>query len=147
MVGQITLYIGAAAPDGFFLCDGAQYVTATYPLLSALCNGATNFNVPDLRGRMPIGVNATPYTLLSTGGAATHTLTVGEMPAHSHDLNIYSENSNQASQTGTITNELKSKPLTHYQPEIPSVIGNTGGGAAFNTVPPYLAVNYIIEHD
>src|SRR5690606_15176336 len=60
-------------------------------------DGSTTFNVPDLRGRVPVGLDnmgasdagrlAAANTLGGTGGAETHTLTVAEMPSHGHNGN------------------------------------------------------------
>jgi hypothetical protein len=84
--GVIKVFAGAAAPSGYLLCDGTSYLRATYPdLFTAIGTtfGAvdgTHFNVPDLRGRAPIGsgtgdaVDATAHTLGAKSGTEKHTL-------------------------------------------------------------------------
>jgi len=92
--GAINAYAGSIAPSGWLLCDGAAVSRATYADLFALIgttygagDGTSTFNVPNLKGRVAVGRDATQTefdVLGETGGAKTHTLTTGEMPSHSH---------------------------------------------------------------
>lgn len=75
-VGTITAFGGAVAPSGWLLCDGST-IGAGYTELIALVGA----NTPDLKGRFPIGDNAS-LNLLASGGSATITTT--QLPAHSH---------------------------------------------------------------
>ena len=98
-------FAGTAAPTGFLFCDGSQYGTAAYSGLFAAIGytyggSAGTFSVPDLRGRVPAGRDATNNVggsaqtlttltggggqLGATGGSQTHQLTEGQMPAHTH---------------------------------------------------------------
>ncbi|MBR3689739.1 MAG: tail fiber protein, partial [Eggerthellaceae bacterium] len=88
--GLIVPYAGATAPAGYLICDGASYSAEDYPeLYTAIGNtyggDDTTFNVPDLRGRVPLG-NSDAYALGATGGEEEHVLTVEEMPSHDHAL-------------------------------------------------------------
>jgi microcystin-dependent protein len=111
--GAITPFAGTATPTGtvnsvsaWLICNGASYGTATYPTLFNAIGytyggSGTAFNVPDLRGRMPMGagtgtgLNAsgtasptgtaqTARTVGAWGGEETHLLTTAETPAHTH---------------------------------------------------------------
>ncbi len=90
--GTMMPYAGASAPIGWLICDGASVLVADYPRLHAAIGYAwggagANFTLPDMVGRMPIGVGtlgADTYALADTGGAATHTLAEGEVPGHVH---------------------------------------------------------------
>lgn len=93
--GTINPYIGTTAPDGWLLCNGAQYDQADYPDLTAVLPGALKsgdvFNVPDMRGRMPVGVDPVNalFPLAETGGEIEHALTVSELPSHTHIQNSH----------------------------------------------------------
>lgn len=92
--GTILPWAGSlsTAPTGYLLSDGASYPEATYPTLFAVIGttyggGGGNFNVPDLRGRVPVGRNENGIFSTAVGnvvGEETHSLLVAEMPAHSH---------------------------------------------------------------
>jgi microcystin-dependent protein len=143
LTGEIKMWAGSGtvAPTGWIFCRGQALSKTFYPELYAVVGSiyapesGGNFYAPNLAAKMPIGAGGT-YALGSTGGEATHTLTVNEMPSHTH---AYSTNSATAQFTtggGTgmdirQTNNATSSP--------------TGGGAAHNNLPPYLAINFIIK--
>lgn len=95
--GAIIQFAGANEPEGWVFCDGqALNRTEFSALFSAIGtaygagDGSTTFNVPDYRGRVVVGRNASDAqfdTLGETGGAKTHTLSAAEMPSHSHGVN------------------------------------------------------------
>ena len=97
MAGIIQMFAGATAPDGWLICDGSAVSRTTYATLFAAIgttwgagNGSTTFNLPDLRGRAPIGAGTgsslTARTLGGKGGAETVKLTDDQsgLPAHTH---------------------------------------------------------------
>jgi len=99
--GTVLDFAGAAAPTGFLLCDGASYPQSTYPALYTALGGASspwgvsgaNFSVPDLRGRVSVGVGTgaslTARALAAIGGEETHTLSVAELASHAHVHNSH----------------------------------------------------------
>jgi microcystin-dependent protein len=143
--GAIIPFAGAAAPTDWLLCDGASLLRASYADLFALIGttygsaDGTHFNLPNLKGKIPVGLNASDTefdTLGETGGEKTHTLTATEMPAHSHNTTHY----NLGSGAGT-------NPTSQNGNTYPSVIASESAGSdtAHNNLQPYLVVNYIIK--
>lgn len=92
--GAIVAWPTSSAPSGWLLCDGAAVDRTTYAALFAVIgatygagDGSTTFNLPDLRGRVIVGLDAGQSefdALGEAGGAKAHTLTESEMPAHTH---------------------------------------------------------------
>ena len=155
--GMIQIFAGPTAPAGWLMCNGAEASRVTYADLFAeigtnygVGNGSTTFNLPDLRGRFPLGkddmgeVSAERVTaaqadaLGGVSGSETHTLTVDEMPAHDHELKVRaSGNSNR--RDGLMHTDSYNASLTHL------MIAHAGGDAAHNNMPPYQTLNYIIK--
>ncbi len=108
--GAILPYGGSSAPPGWLLCDGAAVSRTDYAaLFGAIAttygvgDGSTTFNLPNLKGRIPVGVDAGQGefdSLGETGGARTHTLSESEMPTHTHtqDSHNHTQNSHNHSQ-------------------------------------------------
>ena len=98
--GTIHSFAGLTAPAGFFLCNGASLVVATYPDLFnvigyAYGGAGANFNIPDTRGRVLAGADnmggaaagrLTGYTATTVGGEQTHVLITAELAAHNHGV-------------------------------------------------------------
>lgn len=90
--GIIMPFAGTVAPEGYLFCDGSAVSRMTYATLYAVIgdtsgagDGSTTFNLPDLGGRVPLGVSST-HLLGTTGGSETVTLTEQELPAHVHEV-------------------------------------------------------------
>jgi microcystin-dependent protein len=153
--GVISQWVGVATspPTGWLLCDGAAVSRTTYSALwDVLRNGgstspygngdgSTTFNLPNLKGRVPVGLDSSQSefdTLGETGGAKTHTLTVGEIPDHAHSGQIVFGTGSGGTSAVTITgNNPTSQPTTG------GVTVTTGG--AHNNLQPYIVTNYIIK--
>ena len=177
--GSILLFGGASAPSGFFMCDGTAISRTTYSVLFAVIgttygvgDGSTTFNLPDLRGRAPIGYGTgsglTTRTIGSHGGEETHLLTTPEIPSHTHtdsghthtdaghthgpgagSLFITSIGVNASIPVGggiPIGNTATTTATGSASIQTGTAnIQNTGGGCAHNNMQPWLAVNFIIK--
>ena len=108
--GIVSQFAGSTAPTGWMLCDGTAVSRTTYASLFAAIgttygagDGSTTFNLPNLRGRVPVGHDATQTefdALGESGGAKTHTLSVAEMPSHTHvqDAHTHVQNAHNHTQ-------------------------------------------------
>lgn len=127
MIGQIIIWPSTDLPEGVLLCDGSPFDTDFYPELHAVLG---NDELPDLRGRFVLG-EGNGHTIGQTGGSETHTLTIAEMPTHSHGY----------------TSALPSLS-TIVVPDEPSAVpgpGTTapeGGNQPHNNMPPYYVLVY-----
>ena len=168
-VGTIVATGRSSAPSGFVLCQGQSLSrTGTYANLFAAIGSSftptastTNFNVPDLRGRSPIGLlssNTAFNPLGKSAGEQTHRISVSEMPSHTHSLTgqtLSMTKSQSAWKTGapsdTGSNGGKSVAsgwsAGRYDDEVQIRGGTvgTGGGAAMSLLQPYQVVNYMIK--
>jgi microcystin-dependent protein len=149
--GIINLFAGPNAPLGYLFCDGSAISRSTYSNLFAVLgtiygngDGINTFNLPNLQGRVPVGLDtqvpATGYanTLGESGGEPTHTLTVNEMPSHSHSY-FNQSNSHQVAVSLTTTG-------TADDVNVDQTTGSTGGSQAHNNLQPYIVLNYIISY-
>lgn len=138
LTGEIKMYGGSSAPSGFLLCDGASYLRADYADLFAVIGtafgsvDANHFNVPDMRGRTPAGLDTTlggsyadrltsggsginGRTLGAAGGVETVTLYLANLPAHTHTLNHgHSGNSGSGGAHQHYVNLTTSTNGSHY---------------------------------
>ncbi len=152
IVGLIMPAVTSTPPYGTLLCDGTSYARADYPDLydaldAAYIVDASTFITPDLRDQFVLAAGPT-YAANSTGGAATHTQTVAEMPAHSHTTTPHSHAEITALPTPITIGAGVPAPSA-----IPGVgttglsgvtVDNEGGGAAMDILPPYYALRYVV---
>lgn len=139
---SIMWFVGAIIPDGWLLADGSIVSSDDYPdyaaaVDSSLVVSPSQVRLPDLVDRFPIGAGNI-YPVDDTGGETEHTLTVGEMPAHTHSYNVYSSNIDVEAAGAP-------DPFAVGNPQVPTVTGSTGGGAAHNNMPPYYGAKPLVR--
>ena len=119
--GVITMWSGSAdkVPNGWAICDGQ--------------NGT-----PDLRGRFVLGGN-NEYKIGSSGGSSTHALTMLELPPHTHNV------SGVKITESTTGGSLFSGGEDSITPWNDGRTSSTGEGEAFNIMPPYYVLAYIMK--
>lgn len=107
--GSIVMFAMSTPPADWLVCDGSAVSRTTYAALYAVIgdtygagNGTTTFNLPNLKGRVPVGQNASDANfnvMGETGGASTHTLTSAEMPSHGHTQDSHNHTQNSHNHT------------------------------------------------
>ena len=143
------------APKGWALCNGQLLPINQNQALFAILgttyggNGQTTFALPDLRGRVPVHMDA-GFTLGQQGGEASHTLIASEMPAHTHSLGISTAVSHQADPSGRVLGNVEAGALNYYAPQdgtatlAANTVANAGGSQPHENMQPYLTINFII---
>jgi microcystin-dependent protein len=156
-IGEVKLFAGNYAPRNWAFCDGQllpiSQNQALFSIVGTLYggDGRTTFALPDLRGRVPVGVGAGPgLSTVNQGqkqGAETITLTTSQLPSHEHKLENVAEV------------DIKSSPVNnnHSKTEAQKVLTpvttagattvtttNSGGSQPISIKPPSLGLRYII---
>jgi microcystin-dependent protein len=172
--GTIFPFGGTAAPAGWLLCDGTKYLQATYPALFNVFSTrfntggelGTEFRMPDMRGCVPVGAGQGPApltnrVLAARAGEENHTLTMAQMPQHSHHANGTTPTggaTQASSMAGSIITTLASfneypgvnvvhdmvTAATNYAPHT-HAISPAGSGSPHNVMQPFLVLNYIAK--
>ena len=145
--GTIIGFAGANAPSGWLLCDGSAVSRSTYAALFAIIgttygvgDGGSTFNLPDLRGRIPIGagtgVSLTARTLGQSLGEEAHQLTIPEIPSHDHNAPAL------AAATGQLSGVVGG---LRYHASASGTTGSTGGDGSHNNIQPSTVLTPIIK--
>ena len=165
-IGEITMFGGNFAPRSWALCDGQLLaINQNQSLFSLLGttyggDGRVTFALPDLRGRAPLhegnGPGLSQRNLGSKGGLENHTLSVNEMPSHTHTMNdpALKATANPANTTDPMGAALAIAPA-YNDSELPAtamregsvdhpVPGNAGSGSSHNNMQPFQVINFII---
>lgn len=170
--GSVFMTARTTAPTGYLLCDGSAISRVTYATLFTAISttfgvgdGATTFNIPDTRGRSPLGAGTgsglTARTLAANVGTETHTLVTGELPVHTHTPTDSGHTHAQRVYTSTAGGSSPGIEidLTPFQAGVTNLgnslttassttgitIGNAGSGTAHANMHPCVVFNYMIK--
>lgn len=155
-VGEIRIFAGNFAPAGWMFCEGQLVPISEYETLFNLIgttyggDGQETFALPDLRGRLPIH-QGNGFVLAETGGVEEVTLTVNQIPSHTHPMLASNNTAGGTAPAGmvfgagpevTVTAFGSDAPLTSLSP---TVVTSIGGSQPHTNFQPYLCVNFIIS--
>ncbi len=155
-VAEIRMFPFNFAPRGWAWCDGQilplSQNTALFSLLGTTYggDGKSNFALPNLQARAPLGMNDYPYPLGDSGGSETVTLIESELPAHGHQISTAGVGS-QVDPTNNLWGTLSGRTppprfssaagdVTMY----PGALAFQGGSQPHNNMQPYLTVYFCI---
>ena len=148
-VGSVISFPGNKAPDGYLFCMGQEVSRTERSDLFALIgttygegDGVTTFNLPNLCGKIPVGLDISDISFNSlgkTGGEKTHTLNINEIPSHNHVKNGigWTDGTGFWVGSGNYTTLDFDKDT--------GFTGTTGGNQPHNNLQPYITLNYIIK--
>jgi len=154
-VGEIRMFAGNFAPAGWQFCEGQLLPISENETLFQLIgttyggDGQSTFALPDLRGRIPIH-QGNGFILAETGGVEEITLTVNQIPAHSHaflaSTNVAQDTNPQNKVLGQTSGGLL--PYIQDSPDAnlsSQAISSVGGSQPHTNFQPYLCVDFIIS--
>ncbi len=153
-VGEIRMFAGNFAPAGWMFCEGQQMPISEYETLFNLIgttyggDGQSTFALPDMRGRIPLHAG-NEFTLAQAAGVEEVTLTVNQIPAHTHGVPASSGTGFLASPADAVFAKhrdhkafVKGVPTTYMAT---SMVSSVGGSQPHTNMPPFLCVNFIIS--
>ena len=150
-LSEIRIMSFVFAPKGWALCNGQLLpINQNQGLFSLLGttfggDGRVNFALPDLRSRVPIHVGS-GHTLGEKGGEQAHTLSIAEIPTHTHV--VQGVNTNAATNV-PLGNSLANTTALYHAPSNftainPGTVGNVGGSQAHLNMQPFLVLSFCI---
>jgi microcystin-dependent protein len=159
-VGEIRMFAGNFAPNGWMFCEGQTLPISENDVLFQLIgttyggDGEETFNLPNLASRVPMhmgtGPDGTTYQIGEMAGTEQETLSIQQIPNHTHPFTATSAAGNQINPVGNLPGEIPSgfKP---YIEDVPSVNMNAasatpaGGSQPHENTQPFLCINFIIS--
>jgi microcystin-dependent protein len=159
-VGEIRMFAGNFPPSGWMFCDGSQLAISENETLFQLIgttyggDGQSTFNLPDLRGRVPIhqGTNpstGTNYIMAESAGVESVTLTTQQIPQHNHQLLATQTAGTQPNPGGNIlANSQGPQPYLQENPDAnlnAQALTPTGGSQPHENLQPFLGINFVIS--
>ena len=179
-IGSVLPYSGASISDtNYVMANGQAISRTTYAAYFTLVSttygagdGTTTFNVPNLQQRVPVGVG-TGYSIGATGGEATHTLNISQMPSHTHTVYPHTHTVNDPGHKHTLRTQGVSDGLEDNDEmgyvgggnpsrtidaptsakvttgitinSVQNVLYSNGGDQPHNNMQPYIVLNYIVK--
>ena len=153
LIGEIKIVTFNFAPPGWAFCDGQLLpISQNSALFSILGityggDGVTTFGLPDLRGRVPIHV-ASNHLLGDSGGNETETITVAELPQHTHEVRVNDQIAVATIPIGNFlatagSNVYGSPPADVFKHD-DAVVDSIGGGQSHANLQPFTVLHFVI---
>jgi microcystin-dependent protein len=154
-IGEIRMFAGDYAPEGWALCNGQLLQISENELLFSLLgttyggDGVTTFGLPDLRGRLPVHPNGSTILRGSTGGTEAVTLTPSQLPVHTHPAQAIEDEGTTGSPNGAY---WSNSGMYHYADGSvgslvtmnPQAIQAAGNNEPHDNMMPSLSISFII---
>ncbi|HEV3198010.1 MAG TPA: tail fiber protein [Bryobacteraceae bacterium] len=161
-VGEVRLFGGNFAPNGWALCQGQLMSIAENPALFQLVgttyggDGQNTFGLPDLQGRVPVhqgtSTTGTNYAIGERAGTETVTLNINQIPVHNHLVSANAGGASASNPSGQVIASGQSGPTwfsaSAASPQeflAASAVGQAGGSQPHDNMVPFLVVNFIIS--
>jgi microcystin-dependent protein len=158
-VGEIRMFAGNFPPNGWMFCEGQTLPISENEVLFQLIgttyggDGEETFNLPNLASRVPIhmgtGPDGTTYQIGEMAGTEQETLTVQQIPSHTHPFTA----STAVANSGLVANQViaqSTQRAVYFEasttsPLAPNSIGPQGGSQPHENCQPFLCINFIIS--
>ncbi|RYZ51905.1 MAG: phage tail protein [Chitinophagaceae bacterium] len=152
-LSEIRIFSFNFPPKGWAFCNGQLLPINQNQALFALLgttyggNGQTNFALPNFRGRVPIHFGA-GHTLGETGGQESQTITMQQMPTHTHRVNATTNPATTTNPGGNMLADTKPSELYHptdgQEAMGTSMVSNIGGSQPHQNMQPFLALTFCV---
>ena len=159
-VGEIRMFAGNFAPNGWMFCEGQTLPISENEVLFQLIgttyggDGEETFNLPNLASRVPIhmgtGPDGTTYQIGEMAGTEQETLTVQQIPNHTHPLTGSTDTAQDTTATGKVVAQTSGSAFIYIQDQTDSAMSNqaitpVGGSQPHENTQPFLCINFIIS--
>jgi microcystin-dependent protein len=155
-VGEIRMFAGNFPPVGWMFCDGTPMPISENETLFTVIgtmyggDGQETFNLPDLQSRVPMHMG-TLHQIAEAGGVEEVTLTVTQIPGHSHTMLASGDNGNATAASNSVLAATTAATVTAYGTDAPlgtlaaTSVQPAGGNQPHDNMQPYTGINYIIS--
>ncbi len=153
-VGEIRMFAGNFAPVGWLFCSEQLLPISENETLFQLIgttyggDGESTFALPNLQGRIPIHMGG-GFIIGESGGVEEVTLTVQQIPVHTHPMIVSLDNAGGSTVSGNLAGQVGATQIYREVPPNvamnPSAAGPTGGSQPHTNFQPYLCIDFIIS--
>ena len=160
-VGEIRMFAGNFPPNGWMFCEGQTLPISENEVLFQLIgttyggDGEETFNLPNLASRVPMhmgtGPDGTTYQIGEMAGTEQETLTIQQIPSHTHPLLATSNTATDSLLTGNVMAQSKTAGIFPYVEDSTTVnlasssVTPVGGSQPHENTQPFLCINFIIS--